>query len=142
MNAVNRSIVLLLTLAVAVWTAGTPPASATELLSSRTHIFYYPWYQNPAVSGIYRHWQERIFAPPDNISSNYYPVLGAYDSGDFKHAVAQQMEQIRQAGVGVIVYSWWGQDSPEDRYVLGTMDVADRYGIKVAWHIGATRTRY
>jgi hypothetical protein len=135
MNAVNRWIVLLLTLAVAVWTAGTPPASAREVLSSRTHIFYYPWYQNPALSGFYRHWQERIFAPPDNISSNYYPVLGAYDSGDFKHAVAQQMEQIRRAGVGVIVYSWWGQDSLEDRYVLGTMNVADRYGIKVAWHI-------
>ena len=137
MTSLTRPIIFLLSLALAagmLWSAGPPPAEAAQL-STRTHIFYYPWYQNPAFSGFYRHWQEPSFTPPDDISANYYPVLGAYDSGDFKHAVAQQMRQIQQAGIGVIVYSWWGQDSNEDRYALGTMNVADEFGIKVAWHI-------
>ena len=138
MNALTRPIVLLLALTLVagtLLTAGAPPARAAPQLSTRTHIFYYPWYQNPEFSGFYRHWQERSFTPPKDISSDYYPALGAYDSGDFAGAVTQQMQQIQQAGVGVIVYSWWGQGSAEDAYVAGTMDVAERFGIKVAWHI-------
>jgi hypothetical protein len=50
-------------------------------------------------------------------------------------AGARQMRWIRQAGVGVIVYSWWGQGSYEDQHVVGIMSVAAQYGIKVAFHI-------
>ena len=62
MNALTRQIVLLLALMLVAGTpstAGAPPARAAPQLSTRTHIFYYPWYQNPEFSGFYRHWQER-----------------------------------------------------------------------------------
>ena len=35
----------------------------------------------------------------------------------------------------VLVYSWWGRNGREDQLVRRTMDSADRYGIKVAFHI-------
>ena len=35
----------------------------------------------------------------------------------------------------MIVYSWWGRDSYEDRIAAGVLAAADRHGIKVAWHL-------
>ena len=135
MNAMNRSIVLLLTLAVAVWTAGTPPASATELLSSRTHIFYYPWYQNLAVSGFYRHWQDEHFCSARQYQLELLPGprrlrLGRFQARGGAADGADPAGPCRSHRLQLV-----GPGLPEDRYVLGTMDVADSYGIKVAWHI-------
>ena len=107
--------------------AGTP--------SLRVQAFYYPWYGNPTFSQHWKHWEEIGFHPPNDISSNYFPVLGAYDSGDFDGAVDTQMAEIAAAGIGVIVYSWWGPGSDTDQLVTRTMDVAARHGLKVAWHI-------
>lgn len=45
------------------------------------------------------------------------------------------MKWISECRIGVIVYSWWGQDSYEDHKVIETMNVADKYGIKVNWHL-------
>src|SRR5512138_2657189 len=97
---------------------------AAGTLSTKVHIFYYPWYgTNP-----YRHWDQGGHTPPNDIGSNFYPVLGPYNSGDFTGAVATHMQQIQQAGVGVVVLSWWGQGSYEDSKVTGIMDVANQYG--------------
>ncbi|HEX2995332.1 MAG TPA: hypothetical protein VHP14_10925, partial [Anaerolineales bacterium] len=106
-------------------------ARAAGTLSTKVHIFYYPWYgTNP-----YRHWDQGGHTPPNDIGSNFYPVLGPYNSGDFTGAVTTHMQQIQQAGVGVVVLSWWGQGSYEDSKVTGIMDVANQYGLKVAFHI-------
>jgi hypothetical protein len=110
----------------------TPAASA---LSTNVQFFFYPWYGSPTVAGSYRHWQQGGHTPPDDIGSNYYPVNGAYDSGDLNGAVAQQMAWIQESGVGVIVYSWWGQGSYEDGLAAGVLSEAAKYGIKVDWHI-------
>jgi Glycosyl hydrolase family 99/Carbohydrate binding module (family 6)/F5/8 type C domain/Abnormal spindle-like microcephaly-assoc'd, ASPM-SPD-2-Hydin len=123
--------------------AGTQPAGmqqtvrpqATAALPANVQIFYYPWWGNPSFYGSWRHWQQGGHTPPDDIGSNFYPVLGPYDSGDYNGAVAQQMQWLRQADVGVIIYSWWGQGSYEDQHVAGIMNVAAQYGIKVAFHI-------
>jgi hypothetical protein len=45
------------------------------------------------------------------------------------------MEWLRQAGVGVIISSWWGQGSREDRAVPLLLQIAEQFGIKVAFHI-------
>jgi hypothetical protein len=45
------------------------------------------------------------------------------------------MAWIAQAGVGVIVYSWWGQGSYEYSRVMGTLNAANAAGVKVAWHL-------
>jgi uncharacterized protein YidB (DUF937 family) len=113
--------------------ASAAPGAAAALTDD-VHIFYYPWYGSPAVAGSYRHWPQGNLTPPNGISSNFYPVLGAYDSGD-SAAVAQHMKWLKQAGTGVLVTSWWGQGSYEDQRVPLVLDQAGAQGIKVAFHI-------
>src|SRR3979411_538692 len=88
--------------------AATPQAA--HALSTKVQLFYYPWYGNPSVAGSYRHWPQGNLTPPLEISSNFYPKLGAYDSGD-PAVLNQHMNWIQQSGAGTIVYSWWGQGS-------------------------------
>ncbi|MFI5756735.1 ThuA domain-containing protein [Streptomyces sp. NPDC051569] len=109
--------------------------AALEASSADVHLFYYPWYGSPVKNGGYRHWQQGGRTPPQDIGADFYPKLGAYDSGDFAGAVTQQMKWIKQSGAGVLVYSWWGQGSYEDTLARGVLDAAQQQGIKVAWHI-------
>ncbi|MGW1542226.1 ThuA domain-containing protein [Streptomyces sp. NPDC002309] len=107
----------------------------TAPLSDDVHLFYYPWYGSPAVNGGWRHWQQGGRTPPDDVGADFYPALGPYDSGDYEGAVARHMEWVARSGAGVIVYSWWGRDSYEDRLVRGVLDAAHEQGIEVAWHL-------
>jgi hypothetical protein len=116
-----------------------PPVVGPEP-SDRVATFYYPWYGNPTVDGEWVHWEGPDFQPPLDISSDYYPVLGAYSSVD-PSAVAQHFAWLREAGVGVVVSSWWGQDSLEDRAVPVLLELGEQYGIKVAFHIEPYRGR-
>lgn len=103
----------------------------------RVAVFYYPWYRNLVVDGEWEHWErsaEILFSPPPDISSDYYPILGAYSSVDYA-VVAQHFAWLRQAGVGVIITSWWGQGSRTDQAVPVLLELAERYGMKVAFHI-------
>jgi len=110
-----------------------PPVEGPDP-SYKVAAFYYPWYGNPQFDGQWIHWTQAGNTPPQNISSDYYPALGAYSSND-PAVVAQHMAWLRQAGVGVIIVSWWGQGSKEDRPVSLILKMANRYGIKVAFHI-------
>jgi hypothetical protein len=119
----------------------TPSPSPTPTLplatgpdpSLRVAAFYYPWYRTPEIDGYWDHW-DGTFRPPLDIASDYYPVLGAYSVGD-RAVLAQHFAWLREAGVGVIISSWWGQRSREDQAVPLLLDVAELYGIKVAFHI-------
>ncbi|MEU3183756.1 glycoside hydrolase family 99 protein [Streptomyces sp. NPDC006923] len=111
------------------------PVRAAAALSTDVHIFYYPWYGSPKINGSYRHWPQGNLTPPNGISSNFYPTLGPYDSADRDGAVTQHMNWMRQAGTGVLVTSWWGRGSYEDRLSRILLDVANAHGLKVAWHI-------
>lgn len=102
--------------------------------SYKVAAFYYPWYGNPKVDGEWIHWTQNNHTPPEDIASDYYPVLGAYSSSD-PAVVAQHMQWLREAGVGVIITSWWGQGSREDQVVPLLLRTAEKYGIKVAFHI-------
>ncbi|MFJ4685395.1 ThuA domain-containing protein [Streptomyces sp. NPDC088789] len=110
-------------------------APADEALADNVHLFYYPWYGSPAVNGGYRHWQQGGRTPPNDVGADLYPTLGAYDSGDFDGAVARHMEWVERSGAGVIVYSWWGRGSYEDRLARGVLDAAEERGVEVAWHL-------
>jgi glycoprotein endo-alpha-1,2-mannosidase len=122
--------------------SATEPAPAVQAaLSTKTHLFYYPWYGSPTVAGGYRHWDQGGHAPPTDVGADFYPVLGAYDSGDLTGAVNQHMAWIQRSGAGTIVLSWWGQGSYEDNLATGVLDAAARYGVKVAWHLEPYRTR-
>ncbi len=96
--------------------------------------FYYPWYRNADLDGEWRHWNEPYFKPPLSISSDFYPLLGAYSSVD-QAVVAQHFAWLRQAGVGVIITSWWGRPSIEEDAVPLLLEMGERYGIQLAFHL-------
>ena len=102
--------------------------------SDRVAAFYYPWYGNPTTDGEWVHWTQNNHLPPDDIASDYYPAPGAYSSND-PAVVAQHMQWLRRAGVGVIISSWWGQGSWEDQAVPLLLQMGEQYGIQVAFHI-------
>ena len=112
----------------------TPTGLAKPDLSYQVGAFYYPWYGNPATDDQWMHWTQNNHVPPNDIASDYFPALGAYSSND-PNVIAQHMQWLRQAGIGIIITSWWGQGSREDQAVPLILQIADQYGIKVAFHI-------
>jgi glycoprotein endo-alpha-1,2-mannosidase len=108
------------------------PASAQA--AGHVSTFYYPWYGTAAVDGSFEHWAQLGHSPPSNIASSYYPAAGLYSSSD-KLIVAQQMDEISQAGIDEIAVSWWGRGSPEDARLPLVIAAARADGIAVAIHL-------
>ena len=119
-----------------------------NLNNYNAHIFYYNWYGNPQVDNIYRHWNHDVLPhwsdktwdnlPPydgkENIGANFYPKLGTYSSND-STIIENHMKMILQSGVGTISVSWWGVESFEDLNVKLIMNLADKYNLKINFHI-------
>lgn len=112
--------------ATAAWPAVIGPQP-----SSRVAAFYYPWYSTLEFDGRWDHWGSQ---PPRDLASDYYPVLGPYSASD-PIVLAQHFAWLREAGVGLIISSWWGRYGPTDRVLPLMLDVAEEYGIKIAFHI-------
>jgi hypothetical protein len=110
-----------------------PPVVGPEP-TQKAVIFYYPWYGNPQTDGRWVHWDEPGFQPPSDITSRYWPAVGVYSSND-AWTIAQHCAWLRRAGVGVLALSWWGRESFEERAAAGILDMAERYRLKVAFHI-------
>jgi hypothetical protein len=110
-----------------------PPIEGADP-SDKVAAFYYPWYGNPTTDGEWIHWTQNSHHPPKDIASDYFPALGAYSSND-PAVVAQHMTWLRKAGIGVIIVSWWGQGSREEQPLPLILEMAQRYGIKVTFHI-------
>ena len=110
-----------------------PPLSDPEP-AAKAVIFYYPWYGTPAHDQGWFHWDYPGVVPPVDITSPYYPQLGAYSVSD-PLVLAQHMAWLRQARVGVIALSWWGRDSFEEAAAQAVLDMAQHYRIKAAFHI-------
>lgn len=108
------------------WPAVTGPQPSPKMAA-----FYYPWYFTPEFDGVWEHWEG---FPPDDISSDYYPLLGPYSMSD-PAVLAQHFAWLRQAGVGLIISSWWGKYNRTDEALPLMLDIADHYGIKIAFHI-------
>ena len=112
-----------------------PAPAAAAPLASNVHIFYYSWYGNPAS-------QRQL---PALAAGRPHPAaVGRRRTSTRRSARTTPVDCAdgrpahgvdRRAGVGVIVYSWWGRDSYEDRLAAGVLAAADRHGIKVAWHL-------
>ena len=107
--------------------------------SDRVAIFYYPWYANPAKDGRWAHWYVEHDGAPV-LSTQYFPSRGLYSSSNAK-IVAAQMREIAAAGVGTIVVSWWGFDSPENERLGSVVQAARKEGLEVAIHIEPYRGR-
>ena len=102
--------------------------------SANVGIFYYPWFATPERDGRYLHWQQGGSRPPHDVASSYYPARGVYSSADAL-VVDAQMREIAAAGIGVVITSWWGRGSLEDRRLPLLLDTAGRHGLQVAAHL-------
>ena len=111
--------------------------------SDRVHAFYYPWYGNPDTDSRYANWNHPVavrngpakqFPGGDDIGANFFPALGCYSAHD-PGLVETHMQQFRRARVGVISVSWWGRDSFTDRALPLLFKAAEKYGIKINFHI-------
>jgi len=114
----------------------------------RVHTFYYAWYGNPEIDGDYLHWNHKVIPhwtdrrwdsvgnyPGDqDIGANFYPELGCYSSND-PEIVTEHMRMIRDAGIGVVVISWWGKNAREEKSMLDYFDIAEKFDLKIAFHI-------
>ncbi len=45
------------------------------------------------------------------------------------------MKMIKDSGVGVVVVSWLGKNSFTDKSLIKYLDIADRFNLKIAFHI-------
>jgi hypothetical protein len=90
---------------------------------------YYPWYGGPPA---YEHWDYLERRPPLDLSTRYMPKLGAYDVRSVA-VLEQHARWIREAGVGAVALSWWGQKSWEDRAVPLILDVLRAHDLKATF---------
>ena len=109
-------------------------SGAAQAASGRVTAFYYPWYGTPGLDGSYQHWSQNGHKPPDDIASAFYPGAGPYSSSD-RLVIAQQMQEIRDAGIDEIAVSWWGRGSPEDGRLGVVAAAAHAARIAVAVHL-------
>lgn len=76
---------------------------------------YMPWFASREVSGKWGwHWTMDHFNPDRfswdgerQVASEYYPLLGAYDSGD-EHVLETQVLLMKFAGVQGVILDWYG----------------------------------
>ena len=129
---------------VVVATALVLPAaagsSARQSARAETAIFYYPWYSTPVRDGHWAHWYVQGADGSPALSTPYYPVRGLYSSSNAK-VVSGHMREIAAAGIDVVVVSWWGFDSAEDRRLSLVASAARQQGLSVAVHIEPYRGR-
>jgi glycoprotein endo-alpha-1,2-mannosidase len=136
-------LALLLTAASCAWPATAFPNELEPgplSPSSRVGVFYYPWFATPQRDGRYGHWQQGGMQPPTDVASSFYPARGIYSSSDTL-IVDAQMREIAGAGIGTVITSWWGRDSPENRRLPQVLASARRHGLTVAAHLEPYRGR-
>ncbi len=145
--AVPLWIPLLACLSLASCVSTKTCALPDELPSERAHLFYYSWYGNPQTDGVWDHWNHPIavagaghYEPPESIGANFYPQLGLYSSNS-REDLAAQMRQIRDAGIGVLSLSWWGQGSYTDKTFPLIFELAEEVGLKINFHIEPYQNR-
>jgi len=123
-------------------------AKVTNPVNYKVHTFYYGWFGNPETDGAYNNWNHHVvphwidstwnnagsYPGGDDIGANFFPETGCYSSNNPK-TITRHMKQIRKAGIGVVVISWWGKDSFTDKSVRSYLDIAHKYGLKLAFHI-------
>lgn len=116
--------------------------------AERSHTFYYGWYGNPEFNKDYIGWNSGIIPhkvqtkwndlPPypggDDLAANFYPQLGSYSSID-PEVIETHIQQIRDAGIGAVVLSWWGKDHFTNESVPAFLDTAQKYGLKIIFHL-------
>lgn len=129
-------------------------ARSQSAYSPESHIFcfYYNWYGSLPINGANSHWAHPVmksspadtasgFIPGgDNISSNFFPQLGAYSSSD-PSVVAAHIKMLKKARIGVLALTWWDKADVGLESVPLIMNEAAKAGLKVCFHIEPFRGR-
>ena len=142
--------------------------------SRNVHAFFYLWYDIPDETGssnsTYKHWNHEVLPhwggeevnklyptvgarhePGNNLlHSPFFPLGGPYSSTD-RAKIKKQLKELEESGIGVIVVSWWGQESKSyatdtqgvntDRSVSVLLQVASDLveestcAVKIAFHL-------
>jgi len=100
-------------------------------MARKVLTFYYPWYgvpDGPGGAGRTVHWERIDAAKKDIEASTHYPALGAYDSHD-PNVIDQHCRWAKQAGIDVLIVSWWGHNDYTDRAMGKILDSCQRYGL-------------
>jgi glycoprotein endo-alpha-1,2-mannosidase len=139
----------ILVCSLALVVAGVAIATEDPAPSADVHAFYYAWYATPAVDGRWEHWNHQILLregegprhqPPDDIGASFYPQAGLYSSCSAE-AVDRHFAELRRAGCGVAVVSWWGPQDGGDAALTLVFAAAARHGVEIAFHIEPFRGR-
>jgi hypothetical protein len=136
-------------------------AASVDTDTSDVMAFYYLWYGNPETDGRYMHWNHSVLPhwtpavnarypnvgkphdPPSRIHARFYPKRGCYSVAD-PATLSAQMYELRHAGVGTVVLSWWGRPGQSsgdsqgvvtDSRISGVLRAAAEAGVFVAWHM-------
>ncbi len=116
-------------------------AGGASAASPRVAVFFYPWYSTVAHDGTDAHWNQAGHAPPADVASAFYPLRGAYSSGDAA-VLRDQLGEIASTGAGVVVSSWWGTGSVEDlrlpQVIAAAQAVRLRVGVQIEPYGGRT----
>ena len=115
MVTVLKTAMLVLMLLIAMMPA---PALIKADNSIIVGVYFYPWY---SVS-MHRHWDNTVVDEP---------LIGYYDSYN-ETVIKWQLELIRDAGIDLIVFSWWGSRNFEDNTTKTIVKHLRYYGLKFA----------
>ena len=107
-----------------------PPVRTTPEVA----VFYYPWYGRLDRDGEWRHWEGNGHMPPADYAANFAPARGLYSSTD-PAVLSAQMAEMAAAGIDVVVTSWWGRGSFEDKGLAAVMAAAASRGVRIAIHL-------
>ena len=132
-------------------TTETTPTTTNYCLQA----FYYMWYANETVDKQYYHWNHKFLPhwnkniaskyqqgehhPPDDIGASFYPQLGCYSSAS-PSLIKQHMLYMKEAGIGVVVVSWYPPTQSDDNglspdpLIPRLLDIAHAHGLKVVLH--------
>jgi len=124
-------------------------------------VFFYLWYGNPQhddghywhwTHPILPHWDAKVAAKyPDGIieaplrvatPGGVRPARGLYSSRD-RETLADQMSELKRAGVAGAIVSWWGRNGESDDngppteplHMKRAFEAAEEHGIKISVHL-------
>jgi glycoprotein endo-alpha-1,2-mannosidase len=114
--------------------ASSVAPSGSASASPDVTAFYYLWYGTAAHDGAWRHWNQLAHQPAGDIASAFYPARAPYSSRD-PAVLADQMQELRRARIGVIAVSWWGQGGWDDQSLDALFAAAKAAGIRISFHL-------
>jgi molecular chaperone DnaK len=112
--------------------AEEPATSAIVASPGRVAAVYHVGYRTPDEGETWGDWAAEGRDPPDNLASDFFPILGVYSSIE-PPVVQTHFEMMRDSSVGIVAVVWRGPDSLDEPMILPVLDEAARQDRSVAF---------